>query len=117
MWLDGQALLTIPTFLTPRIKRFVNGEFGTAVLVGDSGYDVKNFLITPLANAQTPDEQLFQEAITRTRNPVEGCYGVWKRRFPVLATGIRLGMDRLQSVIVATAVLHNIAVKENENCK
>ncbi|PSN50551.1 hypothetical protein C0J52_03514 [Blattella germanica] len=55
------------------------------------------------------------EAITRTRNPVERCYGVWKRRFPVLATGIRLGMDRLQSVIVATAVLHNIAVKENEN--
>ena len=103
-------------FNSSRIKRrFENREFGTAVLVGDSGYAVRNYLITPLGNVNTREEQLFQEAITRTRNPVERSYGVWKRRFPVLATGIRLKMDRIQSIIVATAVLHNIACNENEN--
>nr|CAI5825436.1 unnamed protein product [Callosobruchus analis] len=46
---------------------------------------------------------------TRTRNPVERCFGVWKRRFPILAVGIRLKIEKVEAVVIATAVLHNIA--------
>jgi len=45
----------------------------------------------------------------RTRNTVERMFGVWKRRFACLATGLRLKKDTVLVVIVATAVLHNIA--------
>lgn len=37
-----------------------------------------------------------------------------EKRFPVLALGIRLNLDRVEAVIVATAVLHNIACERNE---
>lgn len=90
------------------------GRFGNAVLVGDSGYPVRPYLITPLLNVQNRPENLFNESLIRTRNVVERSYGVWKRRFPALGMGIRLKLDTTQALIVATAVLHNIACHENE---
>lgn len=96
-------------------SRLERQEFGNSLIVGDSGYGVKKYLITPLSNPTTAAENLFQESLVRTRNPVERCYGVWKRRFPVLATGIRLKKSVIESVIVATAVLHNIACYQRED--
>lgn len=95
-------------------ERFERGELGDNLLVGDSGYPIKSYLITPLLRPVRNEEHLFNESQIRTRNPVERCYGVWKRRFPVLALGIRLNLDRVEAVIVATAVLHNIACERNE---
>lgn len=57
---------------------------------------------------------LYKEAHISTRNVIERCFGVWKRRFPVLAYGLRLKLDTILQVIVATAVLHNIARNMNE---
>lgn len=91
-----------------------SGKFGNHVIVGDGGYGIRPFLITPLTAPQTYAENIFQEAQIRTRNPVERSYGVWKRRFPVLALGLRLTLDRVQAIIVATAILHNIAIRFNE---
>jgi hypothetical protein len=46
---------------------------------------------------------------------VERQYGVWKRRFPVLQIRMRLKIATvLNIIIVATAVLHNLALIENE---
>ncbi|CAI6371601.1 unnamed protein product [Macrosiphum euphorbiae] len=50
----------------------------------------------------------------KTRNVVERSYGVWKRRFPVLSLGIRLDLSKVEAIIVATAVLHNIAILQKE---
>lgn len=68
-----------------------------------------------MPNPILPQEILFQEALLRTRNVVERSYGVWKRRFPILSLGIKLDYTRVQAVIVACAVLHNIAVLNAEN--
>lgn len=89
--------------------QFENGEFNDFVLVGDSGYGLTKYLLTPLGNPQNEAEDLYNEAQIRTRNPVERSYGIWKRRFPILSFGIRVKLDRIESIIVATAVLHNIA--------
>lgn len=57
---------------------------------------------------------LYIESQIRTRNVVERSYGVLERRFPVLALGIRLKLDAVEAIIVACAVLHNIAIDAND---
>eukprot|EP00102_Acyrthosiphon_pisum_P019200 XP_016656410.1 PREDICTED: putative nuclease HARBI1 isoform X2 [Acyrthosiphon pisum] len=59
-------------------------------------------------------ENLYNESQIRTRNPVERCYGVLKRRFPVLSLGMRLQISNIQNVIIACSVLHNIAIDCND---
>lgn len=97
-------------------RRLESKEFGNGLIVGDGGYAVKNYLITPLLNPVTRAENLFQESQIRTRNVVERSYGVWKRRFPVLSLGIRLNISKVEEIIIiATAVLHNIAILQKED--
>ena len=89
--------------------RFESGEINDgSLIIADSGYPNKPYLLTPLANPSSREEHLYNESLIRTRNCVERSYGVWKRRFPILSTGIRLHLNKVQSIIVATAVLHNI---------
>lgn len=94
--------------------RFEQGRMGNLVLLGDSGYALTNYLMTPFLHPRTPAENLYNEAHIRTRNIVERSYGVWKRRFPVLANKLRLKLERVEAVIVACAVLHNIAIDAKE---
>ncbi|XP_063911960.1 putative nuclease HARBI1 [Zophobas morio] len=97
-------------------RRLENNEFGNnTLLVADSGYGNNMHVITPLIRTRTEVEEVYNEAVTRTRNPVERQYGVWKRRFPILSLGLRLKLETTLAVIVATAVLHNIALNNNEN--
>ncbi|KAI8114680.1 putative nuclease HARBI1 [Lucilia cuprina] len=49
-----------------------------------------------------------------TRNPVERCFGVWKQRFPCLLDGLTISLSNAKTLIVALAVLHNIAIEEND---
>jgi hypothetical protein len=74
----------------------------------------KEYLITPLLNPANPGQQLFNEAQIRTRNPKERCFGVLKRRFPALALGIHLSIEKVEPLVIASAVLHNIACTLND---
>ncbi|KAF5289832.1 hypothetical protein FQR65_LT11718 [Abscondita terminalis] len=46
---------------------------------------------------------------THTIVKIENLFGIWKRRFPIMGYGCRMKLDNALAVIVATAVLHNIA--------
>lgn len=70
--------------------------------------------MTPLAEPTTPAENLYNESHIRTRNTVERQYGVWKRRFPVLRLELRVKLELIPTHIVATAVLHNMAIDNND---
>ncbi|KAJ8710246.1 hypothetical protein PYW07_009612 [Mythimna separata] len=52
--------------------------------------------------------------VIRTRNVVERTFGCWKRRFPAIGSKLRVNLKYMQAIIVATAVLHNICRKMNE---
>ncbi|CAH1981278.1 unnamed protein product [Acanthoscelides obtectus] len=98
-------------FANSRVRAlFETGHFGDSLLVADSGYGIKPYLITPLSRPETQSQHLFNESQIRTRNPVERCFGVWKRRFPILALGIRVAKEKIEPVVVATAALHNLAI-------
>ncbi|CAH4034848.1 unnamed protein product [Pieris brassicae] len=42
-----------------------------------------------------------------------GTFGIWKRRFPVVALKMRLSLPNAHAVIIATSVLHNICRNYN----
>lgn len=83
-------------------------------LLGDSAYPCGRHMMTPFLNPSTNAEKLYNEAQIKTRNTVERTFGVWKRRFACLSQKLRLKLDHTLTVIVATAVLHNIALQQND---
>lgn len=91
-----------------RNAMFEMGVYRDSVLVADSGYMNRDYIMMPLDRVLTPEEALFNESQIRTRNPVERLFGIWKKRFPVLALGIRVDLKNCLPIIVATAVLHNV---------
>ncbi|XP_046970932.1 putative nuclease HARBI1 [Vanessa cardui] len=95
--------------------KFENSEFGNGIILGDSGYELSRYLLTPFHEPNSQAQSLYSESQIRTRNVIERCFGVWKRRFPVLSIGLRCKLPLAQDVIVACAVLHNLARIKNED--
>lgn len=102
-------------FNNSRIKhRLENKEFPNNMIIGDRGYKNTKYLLTPLHNPCNPAEILYNKSLQKTRNVVERTYGAWKNRFPVLSKKIILHPSRVQAIIVACAVLHNIAIMSGD---
>ena len=80
-------------------------------LLGDSGYPCRRYLLTPLASPNGPQEVAYNNSHIRTRNTIERAFGVLKRRFGYLGTTLRTHLDTTKAIIVACAVLHNVAVQ------
>ena len=83
-----------------RNAMFQMGHYGDSVLVADSGYMNRNYIMMPLDRVATSEETLYNESQIRTRNPVERLFGIWKRRFPVLALGIRVSLKNCLPIII-----------------
>lgn len=79
-------------------------------LLGDAGYPCLPYLLTPFRQTRTPGEIRYNRAQIRTRNTVERLFGVLKRIFSCLARGLGNKTPTSCSIIVACAVLHNIAI-------
>lgn len=94
---------------------FEQGQYGGAVLVGDGGYACRRYMMTPFDRCHTAAEHLFNESQIRTRNPIERLFGIWKRRFPSMALGLRVKLENCFPIIIATVVLHNIASRAGED--
>lgn len=125
-------------FQNSRLRyRLEDEEFHMGLILGDNGYANTNYLLTPLLHPITAAETRYNNIHIRTRNIVERVFGVWKRRFPVLSlgmsyslplvtltttpsvsfsvtTGMRVMIETVQAIIVATAILHNMARDNNE---
>ncbi|XP_066587862.1 putative nuclease HARBI1 [Prorops nasuta] len=95
--------------------RFEQNNELNGLLLGDSAYPAKKYLLTPVLNPTSDSEIKYNQAHIKTRNVVERLFGVMKRKFPCLKSGLRTKLTTSCAVIVATAVLYNISVKYNEN--
>ncbi|CAG5026751.1 unnamed protein product [Parnassius apollo] len=90
------------------------GSFGNRWLIGDNAYPCTSYLLTPLLNPSSVADNRYNEACNiKTRNTIDRCFGVWKRRFPILSLKIRVAMQTTQAIIIATSVLHNICRLNN----
>ena len=97
-------------FDNSRLRAELETQNREGYLIGDGGYPCRRYLLTTFANPTTDAERAYNNSLTSARNCIERTNGILKRRFPALKYGIRLRVDNVLPVIVATVVLHNIAV-------
>ncbi|KAM3876289.1 putative nuclease HARBI1 [Diretmus argenteus] len=95
-------------------QKAARGIYGRTIFLGDSGYPLRSYLITPVTNPASPAEERFNEGHIHTRTHVEQVFGRWKARFRCIhrsSGGLHLSPHKACQVIVVTAMLHNIAVR------
>lgn len=80
-----------------------------ALILGDQGYGLAPWLMTPFRTLQTEEQQAFNKLHKRERCIIERCFGQVKQRFPILQHKIRLALDKTPSVVLSCFVLHNVA--------
>ncbi|XP_046975194.1 putative nuclease HARBI1 [Vanessa cardui] len=93
--------------------RLSNNEID-GMLLADGGYTCTRYLLTPILNPRTAHEERYNKVQIKIRNSVERLFGVWKRRFPCLQIGLATKLSTTANIIIACAVLHNIAIGVND---
>ena len=84
------------------------------LLLGDSGYPCKPYLMTPYLNPTSAKQKAYNKTHKGTRVAIEQTFGWWKRRFHLLHSEVRMSPEKTCQLIGACAVLHDIAVLRNE---
>jgi len=102
-------------FDNSKLRAMLETQQISGCLVGDGGYACRRYMLTPLNNPTTAAERAYNSAQILARNGIERTIGMLKRRFPALKYGLRLKLSNTLHVIVATVVLHNIAVTMGED--
>ena len=80
-----------------------------ALLLGDSGYGIAPYLLTPFSNPTTPTDKYFNKVYASERVTVERCFGQVKMRFPILHYKVRTKLSSVGGIIICCFILHNVA--------
>lgn len=82
-------------------------------LLGDSEYPCRKYLLTPVLSPTTENERRYNVAHMKTWNAIQRTFGVWKCRFAILNKEMRTKLPTTKKIIMACAILHNIARDHN----
>lgn len=91
------------------VCRIMQNATNDALLLGDEGYGICPWLMTPFRNPTTDIEKTFNKVFTRERVIIERCFGQLKQRFSILQYKIRVSTELAPHVIASCFILHNIA--------
>lgn len=81
--------------------------------LGDSGFPLERYLITPVARLNrpvTPEERNFNYRQSRARRIIECAFGLLKNKCHVYEKPIGLGVTKVEKIILATVCLHNFLI-------
>eukprot|EP00102_Acyrthosiphon_pisum_P018794 XP_016656004.1 PREDICTED: putative nuclease HARBI1 [Acyrthosiphon pisum] len=83
--------------------------------VGDSGYPLRPWLLTPITHLTTAAEELYNNKQMSTRSSIERCNGVLKIRFRCLFKDrvLHYKPKKSSQIINACVVLHNMCIEHN----
>ena len=90
--------------------------FEGAVILCDSAYGCRDWLIPPYPGDPQGAKREFNKAQIKTRNTVERCFGVVKHRFYALKTGIRFhSIEEASKLIICGFILHNMCIQAGDD--
>ena len=94
-------------------ERFEENHVLNSWMLGDSGYPLKRWLLTPFLRPANQAQEQFNRRHKQIRSTVERCNGVLKMRWRCLTKPIMFQPPRASRVIAACGALHNFAVDHN----
>lgn len=74
---------------------------GQGVLLGDSGYPCRQFLLTPYRQpAAGRGQARFNRRHCSTRSTIERTFGIWKKRFHILGSEVQFNSLQINIVVI-----------------
>lgn len=89
-------------------KEFENSN---EVILGDSGYPLRSWLLVPYLNPKTDAQKRFNYAHSKGRTKIEHAFGQLKRRFRICYSTCELDTEAVPDALLSCFLLHNIATK------
>ncbi|XP_071481331.1 putative nuclease HARBI1 [Diadema antillarum] len=100
---------------TSAVGRGFEAGLLNGLMLGDSGYGLKPWLMTPKLLPATQAERRYNQAHSCTRVVIEQVNGQLKCKFRcLLGSGLHMLPERASDVITACACLHNISKRLNQ---
>ncbi|XP_061400280.1 putative nuclease HARBI1 [Musca vetustissima] len=92
-------------------REFDNGKRNFWIL-GDGGYKLKPFLMTPYRSPRDVAEKKFNKRHASAHNVIERCFGVLKNRFRCIigSRGLHYDAAKVVQIINACCALHNMCI-------
>ena len=105
-------LTLLHNFILSLTKLHFPGAYD-GILLCDRGYACRQYFMTPFPDPNPGPQTRFNTALARTRARIEMTFGQLKGRLQCLKC-LRVAPDRACDIIVACAILHNIATIRKE---
>lgn len=104
------------SWLGTALEQQRNRPFPGAVILGDSAFAGNNWLIPPFRGDVEGARCRFNEARKKTRCTIGRAFGVLKRTFYALHTGMRVkNMTRAAELVQCAVTLHNLCILFSDN--
>lgn len=85
------------------------------VFVADEAFNLHKHIIKPYSQKDLNYERrIYNYRLSRARNVVENAFGIMSSRFRILRTDINLSVEKINYVVSAICVLHNV-IRKNSN--
>ena len=99
----------------PPIAHHENGVSIPPLILGDSAFPFKPWLLKPYTNATLmPEQSYFNYRLSRARMVTECAYGQLKGRWRVLLRTSENDKETVRAVTLACVVLHNICIEQGD---
>lgn len=84
------------------------------VFLADDAFSLSTRIMKPFPNrGLTREKRIFNYRLSRARRVVENAFGILSNRFRVLLNPINLSADKVETIVLATCVLHNFLAEKN----